>query len=106
MAPYIAPLTGPTVGIFAAELIIQAAGEGKEGATELVLALHRGAALPSPVKPSTIEALLDWARAWKLEELEADRDSSKAEILAAFARLGTEEARLEPSAVPPQPSVS
>lgn len=104
--PYVAPPTGPTVGLFAAELIIQAAGDSKPGATELVLALHRGARLPSPVKPSTIDALLEWALGWKLEELEQDRDSTKSEIHQAFARLGTEEARLEPAAVPLQPSVS
>ena len=104
--PYRAPATGPTVNLFAAELLGQAAETDQRRVTRLVLALHRGAELPQYIARSTLPALLQWAEAWEDAELVEGRDTTTEELQTAWLRLHPVQAELAPSAVPQPPSVS
>jgi hypothetical protein len=106
MPSYRAPAEGPTVNLFAGELIGQRILDGDQRVSRLVLALHRGAELPTPVAPSTIDSLLVWAEGWADAEMVAGRDTTREEMQAAWGRLAPAAEKLEPSAVPQPPSVS
>lgn len=104
--PYRAPASGPTVNLFAAELLGERAQTDSRRVTRLVLALHRGAELPHYIARSTLPALLEWAEGWEDAELCEGRDTTTEELQTAWRRLQPVEADLAPSAVPQPPSVA
>lgn len=103
--PYRAPPSGPTVNLFAAELIGQTYETDSRRVARLVLALHRGVEIPHCVARSTMPALLDWADDWMDGEMVAGRDTTAGELRAAWQRLQPVQADLEPASVFPPPSV-
>jgi hypothetical protein len=97
------------IGIFGVDILAKMASSNAIASSGLVVAIHRGEALPAELRPSTAADLEAYGFDYAKSCAEAGQDISRADIEAAWAAI-TDAVQtgqgLGRSDVPPKPSQS